>query len=405
MEKQLLRKTLQHNFYEENKGLIDPGLFPREIGDIYDIIVEAHAQYQTDLEVDWIRKLYRTSNPSATSARRLNIMSILDDVDNEDDVPDNVAKDILRRMYESSVAKQVADKALDWYNGDTEAATSIRSILDTYSENAPLAQEEEFQEVTLGLQELIEQNSTEHLYPFRLPTLREECYGLGPGNFALVFARPETGKTAWTCYQNGGYLQHGLSVAHFMNEEPASKVKLRTICSTIEWTEAQIRANVDEAIQLFAPYNEKFHMIDCVGMSIEKVDAWVAKHKPDVVVLDSLDKFTVQGNYSRPDEKLGAIYAYAREIAKRHKCLVWGVSQCSADGEGLMTITYDMMAGSKTAKAGEADFIMGIGRRALVGNSDSENLRQINVSKNKVGDCWHGHIMCQIIKDKAMYDV
>ena len=142
-------------------------------------------------------------------------------------------------------------------------------------------------------------------------------------------------------------------------------------------------------------------MISCVGMDIAQVDDWCRHNKPDILILDQLDKFSVHGEYSRGDERLGALYCQAREIGKRHDCLVYGVSQCSAEGEGASTLSFSMLANSKTSKAAEADLIIGIGQSSLL---PSDMNRQFHVSKNKING-FHGSVGAILNQYKATYRV
>ncbi len=107
------------------------------------------------------------------------------------------------------------------------------------------------------------------------------------------------------------------------------------------------------------------------------------------------------GKFNRGDEKLKEIYLQAREIAKKNKCLVWGVSQASAEAESMMHVEYQYLDNSKTGKAGEADLIIGIGRS---GDRTSENTkRYICVSKNKQNG-WHGTVPCEIDMYRAVFE-
>jgi hypothetical protein len=142
-------------------------------------------------------------------------------------------------------------------------------------------------------------------------------------------------------------------------------------------------------------------MIDGVGMAIEQVENWVLKHKPDVVFIDQLDKLSVSGSFNRGDERLGRLYTLAREMAKRNECLVYGVTQCSAEGEGKTKLNYSMMSGSKTDKAAEADLIIGIGKSSLTGEEDM--YRTFTISKNKING-WHGFINSMLDKYRVLYE-
>ena len=82
----------------------------------------------------------------------------------------------------------------------------------------------------------------------------------------------------------------------------------------------------------------------------------------------------------------------SREICKKANCLVWAVSQASYNGENRQLITYAMLDNSRTGKAGEADFIIGIGKPSEV---DTDGTRILNISKNKVNG-WHGYVTCRM---------
>ena len=224
--------------------------------------------------------------------------------------------------------------------------------------------------------------------------------GAGPGNFIIFFARPDIGKTTNCVYEAAGYASQGLKVVYFANEEPAHRVYLRLVCSYLEMSQSDISLDIPTAQAAFSKIKENVTMLDCVGMSIAEVDAYCAKHKPDVVFLDQLDKFTIGGSYSNNHEKLGDIYVYTREIAKRNNCLIWGITQCSAEGEGMAEITYSMIAGSKTGKAAEADLIMGLGHDP---NLAGEYSRTIKISKNKLPGGYHGSHTVTILPDTATF--
>ena len=255
--------------------------------------------------------------------------------------------------------------------------------------------------IEFDLDNILDFNSMDNLFPFRLSSMQERIPGAGRGHFVVLFARPEAGKTAFSVYQAAGYLQQGLKVAYFANEESAKRVYLRLMCSALEVTEDSIRHDVEGTrIKFKDTYSKNLAMIDGVGMGVEQIENWVAKNKPDVVFVDQLDKLSVKGAFNRGDERLGRLYTLAREMAKRNNCLVYGVTQCSAEGEGKTKLDYSMMAGSKTDKAAEADLIIGIGKRPQVG--EEEMIRTIGISKNKING-WHGFFGSTLDKYRGMY--
>jgi replicative DNA helicase len=224
---------------------------------------------------------------------------------------------------------------------------------------------------------------------------------LDRGHFGIIFARPETGKTTFVSFLTERFLRQGLTVAVWGNEEPAVRTKLRIIQSYFKATRKELSEGRGGFAEVWhKEIADRLHVLDCVGTTIQEIDDWCKINKPDVVFIDQLDKVKIGGKFNRGDEKLKEIYLQAREIAKRNKCLVWGVSQASAEAEGMKNVEYQYLDNSKTGKAGEADLIIGIGKR----NDDQgrDGLRHICISKNKQNG-WHGTVDVRMDMHKAQY--
>ena len=175
---------------------------------------------------------------------------------------------------------------------------------------------------------------------------------------------------------------------------------MRLINAHTGMTFDEIRADMDVTKEKWAEVKQNIKILDTVDWSLDDVDEFVQREKPDILIIDQLDKINVKGNFARTDEKLRAVYTGAREIAKRNNCCVIAISQASADGHGKMELSFDMMEGSKTGKAAEADVIIGVG----VNGMTEENVRGLYISKNKITG-WHGQIVCTIIPELSRYDV
>tara|TARA_R110000824_G_scaffold30109_3_gene99380 strand:+ start:3479 stop:4684 length:1206 start_codon:yes stop_codon:yes gene_type:complete len=399
MEKQLLKKLLNYKFYLENKHRVLDTYFPSILSSLWKTIQKAHEEYATDLTPTWTNQLFKKYNPQASGASKSNVANLLDDIEHEEEPPDDMASDLLAEFYKKEKAREAAETAIKVINGESSMGELI-DFLDTF-DRVDFTEDDNFEEVEFDLDNILDFNSMDNLFPFRLSSMQERIPGAGRGHFVVLFARPEAGKTAFSVYQAAGYLQQGLKVAYFANEESAKRVYLRLMCSALEVTEDSIRQDVEGTrIKFKDTYSKNLAMIDGVGMGVEQIENWVAKNKPDVVFVDQLDKLSVKGAFNRGDERLGRLYTLAREMAKRNNCLVYGVTQCSAEGEGKTKLDYSMMAGSKTDKAAEADLIIGIGKRPQVG--EEEMIRTIGISKNKINS-WHGFFGSTLDKYRGMY--
>jgi replicative DNA helicase len=242
-------------------------------------------------------------------------------------------------------------------------------------------------------------------WKFNIPMLRDNVGGIGGGNLMISFARPETGKTAfWISLCSGpeGFAQQGAKIHAFINEEPAIRTQMRAISCFTGMTREEIIQEKNMAQRVWSEIKDNISMFDTVDWSMEDIDAHCEKHRPDIIVIDQLDKVNVTGTYARTDEKLRQIYTSAREIAKRRDCAVIAMSQASADAHNRNSISFDQMENSKTGKAAEADLIIGIGRNS---NSDTENkIRTLCISKNKING-YHGEPVCTIRREISRYEV
>jgi len=263
---------------------------------------------------------------------------------------------------------------------------------------------EKLDAVTDNVEELIKQLAVTSKWQFNLMRLKENIGGVGPGNLVIVFARPEVGKTAfWVSLVAGpnGFAEQGANVHAFINEEPAVRTQMRAINCFTGLNREQVSENISKTHEEWKKIKDNIKMIDTVDWTIQDIDSHCEKYKPDIIVIDQLDKINVSGTYARTDEKLRAVYTSAREIAKRRACVVIAISQASAEAHDRDHISFNMMENSKTGKAAEADLIIGIGNRTS--NDPTNTTRILNVSKNKITG-WHGDPPVKIDRYISRYD-
>jgi hypothetical protein len=135
--------------------------------------------------------------------------------------------------------------------------------------------------------------------------------------------------------------------------------------------------------------------------TMSAVEALVRKKKPDVLIIDQLDKMQVSGVFTRDDLRLGEVYRKARFMAKKHNLALIAVSQADASADGRTSLSFTQMANSKIGKAAEADVIIGIGKENTDNGIDNF-LRYLHVSKNKLGGS-HGRAIVKIAPQVSRY--
>ena len=401
IEKQIIKLLLGKKFYTQYKGSITRNVLQGNFGSLYDTIQKAHDKYDTDINIDELYSLHTTVyNPAITRAAKEQLSELIEDIKETQEPSKEIADDIVKILSERDVAQRIAVEATEIFNGKPADFNAITSMIEKYKTGLP---SEKLDAVTNDISELIEKLNVVSKWQFNITVLKNNIGGIGPGNLMIAFARPEVGKTAfWVSLVSApyGFAEQGAKVHAFINEEPAVRTQMRAISCFTGYNREQISENPSDVQTDWAKIKDNIKMIDTVDWTLDDIDSHCEKHKPDIIVIDQLDKINVTGTFARTDEKLRAIYTGAREIAKRRECVVIAISQASADAHNRDHISFDMMENSKTGKAAEADLIIGIGNRTS--NDPTNNMRVLNISKNKITG-WHGDPSCIIDKYLSRY--
>ena len=402
IEKQLLTLCLKKDFYKEHRNKLSKSLFTNGVGNFFETIQKAHDEYDTDLSLDELSVLHTEKyNPALTRASRHNFSELITELRDEEEPNENVIGDIIESLHRRNMAHKIAVMATDIYNGKSEDFNQIKNILD----NPQIIEESNDEKVTSNVDELLDLIDVTTKWNFNLQSLQEQVSGIGEGNLAIFFARPETGKTAfWVSLvaNEGGFASQGAKIVALINEEPAVRTQMRLINAHTGMTREEIKDNTSKASELWSEINGNISLLDTVDWNLDDVNKYLETHKTDILIIDQLDKVNVSGTFARTDEKLRAIYTGARELAKRHNICVIALSQASADGHNKLNLSFDMMENSKTGKAAEADLIIGIGKRET--GNPNEPMRQLNISKNKINGV-HAEVNAFISPQLSRYDV
>ena len=377
-------------------------MFPSELADLYDTIVDGHDKYDRNLTVVEVRELFRVNNPTATRAKRELLAEILDDISAYAPIGGDVAQDVLTKMWQQEVGRRIADMGLAMMEGNPEKIHEIKELIER-SDDGFVPEDEDDAPISTDLDELLEYDSLANCWEFNIPSLSRAVRGGRAGEFMIAFARPEVGKTAFyvsLAVAPNGFCAQGADVHIITNEEPAKRTMIRAMSAYTGFSKEQLYMHREQAKQKFTEIQANIIMRDKVDASVEWLNKYCERHKPDIVIIDQLDKLDVMGTFARTDEKLRQIYLKFREVCKRHDVFGIGISQASADAENRTNVTYAMMENSKTGKAAEADLIIGIGKQDITDHNDTR--RYLTISKNKLTG-FHGNIVCNLETDTSRY--
>ena len=291
---------------------------------------------------------------------------------------------LLERVKHKAISQQLAVAAVNFVEGRghldkmLELADKLRAPIEDQQDDI----------VTDDLEEILHTSVSKPGLRWRLNCLNHSLGSLRKGNFGFIYARPEVGKSsllASEITQMAGQLNPETDgpILWFCNEEPGYIIKLRQYQAALGATLTQLKSAPKRAQEAFKrATGGMIRLVDRPVLTKEEIASKAVLMRPSLIVVDQLDKVHGFEN-DRKDLQLGDIYQWSRELAKQH-CPVIGVCQADGTAEGQRYLTMAHIANSKTSKAAEADWIIGIGKDNGPGY---DYIRFLNILKNKlVGD-------------------
>jgi len=376
-----------------------------DIYKLFNIVSLYYSKYNTSTTITNNElEIFYNSNYLLRDQERKELSLLIEDIFNQDTTNKDIIVSLLEEHRRRSLAGQVAMTALDVESGKK----STEDLLNLFNEfEHQEVESEEIKPVDMDLENLYDTQISTPGLRWRIDWLNKSLGSLRKGDFGFIFARPETGKTTFLASE----ITHMVSqtdgdILWFNNEEQGKKVGIRVYQATLGLT---LKELFEDKARNKERYNtitgNRIHILDFEDSSNKaRIETVLKQYNPALIIFDQIDK--IRGfKGERNDLELKQIYQWAREIAKTYAPVI-AVSQASGEAEGKLFLTMDQVDGSKTAKQGEADWILGIGK-------EQDNLsrsRYFNICKNKlVGDTdtlpdlRHGSTQVLIKADIARY--
>ena len=355
--------------------------------EIYDVLGQYWDNYTTRNEIDYaefrtfffIVKGKKIKDPSKYEMA-------FDNLDKALSSPDRpIVKDILAKLIETDYATKIYGISLSIGLGKGGDLLSIEELLSTYKKEigASIERDDVFVKPSLDYLSTVVASGGIN---WRLHELNVSLGPLRKGDFIIVAARPETGKTTFTASE-ASYMMSQLKedehVIWINNEEASNKVMMRVIQAYHQVTSGELLSSATKYADEFTSNGGSRFLIldDDSGIkSVNKISTLFKEFKPGLIIFDQLDKVHGFENEARDDLRIGKLYEWARDLAKEY-CPVIAISQVDGTGEGEKWIHMNQLRGSKTDKIGEADAIITIGKS----NEPGMDLQRfIHVPKNKL---------------------
>jgi replicative DNA helicase len=351
----------------------------RELHHIYAAVKALHEEYpETDHDLATLQAYFFAKHPDCDRELFTELFKTLSETQLDPEVGVGILKQIKRRQQ----ALRLSEEAVKFATGysDMENVVALAKVL----EEEVGEQLEEFEFVNDDLDHLLDSTVGSPGLRWRLNCLNKSLGSLRKGNFGFLFARPETGKTTFLASEVTFMIEQLKEgdgpVIWFNNEQVGEEVLLRLYQAYFGITLEQLEANRPKWKQLWRDGPGKFfRLVDEANITKAYVERMCKALKPSLIIFDQIDK--IKGFAAdREDLKLGAIYIWARELAKQY-CPVIGVCQADGSAENVKWLTMEHVANAKTSKQAEADWILGIGAIHAEG---AQYTRYLSISKNKL---------------------
>ena len=374
IELQVIKALLvKQTWVKYRKYIVDKQL-TRELSTLLSILDNYHAKHDNDLTLAEFEVVCETSGKTDKTHKQ-----VLETMHNSDVRPELV-EELLKAYKQKVVLSQLALVSYDASEG-RKSIDDVNQLVKQLDHAEELKPTEEYVFASDDLDELLNNTYAKPGLRWRLNALNHSLGSLRKGDFGFVFARPETGKTTFLASEVT-YMatQTNKPVLWINNEEQVDKVKVRCVQSLLGLTNIEIERDRPAAkAEYLRVLGNKLKVWDAVPYTASEIEKLCDMIEPGLIVIDQIDKVKGFTN-DREDLRLGAIYIWARELAKKH-CPIIGVTQADGSGDGQKWLTMNNVANAKTSKQAEADWILGIGKTY---DEAEEYVRYLNISKNKL---------------------
>ena len=224
-------------------------------------------------------------------------------------------------------------------------------------------------------------------YDWRLNELQKSIGPIKRGDFIIVGARPDSGKTTFLASEATYFapqLDDGECVLWFNNEEAIERVRSRQAQAALNWTQAEVLKDLNVTLEEYRKAIggdlDRLVVIDKTYMSVADIDRALQRYNAKIIIIDQIWKVRGFEKTSTSDiDRYAQIATYMRDIAKKHGPVIC-TSQIDDKAEGVKYPDMGRLYNSKTAVQGEADVILMIGRDHDV----PPHYRYIKAPKNKL---------------------
>jgi len=329
---------------------------------------------------------FKAWNPKLKEDEFLVFIRILGNLVAEPDVDER--ENIVHELSEYTFMQTMANLTEQFQNGELpDAVSAVNAAFDKYRTRRGIKAKASW--IDTGIGDLLLDEFNDAGLAWRLQALNGSMRRLRPGDFGIVAARPDQGKTSFFASE-GTFLTAQLPPERNMlwlnNEGPGRRIIPRLYQAALELSMDAMK-DLHAAGRLEDMYVEKMgrrdrvRVVDIHDMSNGQVEAIIEENNPGLIVYDMMDNVKGFEGEARTDLALERKYQWARERSVKYDCIGIAASQISVEGDNMMFPGMSALKDSKTGKQGACDFQIMIGS---VNDEGYKGSRFIGVPKNKL---------------------
>ncbi|MGU2415999.1 AAA family ATPase [Burkholderia cenocepacia] len=305
---------------------------------------------------------------------------------------------IMERLLAAESANRITDIITRYQEGEeVDIYLETRAEVERYE--AQSNRKVRVPWVNADINDILQDDKDDRGLHWRLDPLNAVMRPVRPGDFIVLAARPDKGKTTFVASevthmarQFDGYYgeNHGRYVLWFNNEGPGRRIVSRVYQAALNATISDLvkLSNAGVIKEEFAKHVgavDRIRVMDIHDFWNHEVEDIMRRCPPGLVIFDMVDNIKFGGQTlnggQRTDQLLEAQYQWARLLGVKYDTPVIATSQISAEGDGLTFPTLPMLKDSKTGKQGAADVIITLGAS---NEPQYESSRWIGCTKNKL---------------------
>lgn len=294
---------------------------------------------------------------------------------------------IMTWLADEDMSVRMSNLIAQYNEGEIEnLAGEIDKLNDGYRRARGLKQIKYIDE---SIRDLLKDDTNMSGLHWRLSCLNRSMRPLRPGDFGLIAARPDQGKTSMLASElsfMAPQLPDDKNVVWLNNEGPGRRIIPRIWQAALNLTISEM-VELDRADKLEEMYLkvmgrfDKIRVIDIHGLNNSQVEILIEQNNPGIIVYDMLDNIGGTGDADRTDLKLESMYQWARERSVKYSSVGLATTQISNEGHNLRFPGLSMLKDSKTGKQGACDF------QIMIGSIEDPNFKMarfIGLPKNKI---------------------